>query len=80
MYELWYDYLKQKYGDNVKLCYIDTDSFIDNVKLCYMDSDSFIVHFKTEDFYKDAADDIEKRFDTSNNEVNRPLPAGKGLD
>ena len=29
------------------------------------------------DFYKDIADDVEKRFDTSNYEVNRPLPTGK---
>ena len=49
----------------------------DNVKLCYMDTDSFIMHIKTEDFYKDIADDVEKRFDTSNYEVNRPLPTGK---
>ena len=27
MYEFWYDYIKPKYGDNVKLCYMDTDSF-----------------------------------------------------
>ena len=39
-----------------------------------MDTDSFIMHIKTEDFYKDIADDIEKRFGTSNFEVNRPLP------
>ena len=63
MYEFWYDYMKPKYGDNVKLCYMDTDSFIMNIK--------------TEDFYKDIANDVEKRFDTSNYEVNRPLPTGK---
>ena len=28
MYEFWYDYVKPKYGENAKLCYIDTDSFI----------------------------------------------------
>ena len=28
MYEFWYDYLKPKYGDKVKLCYTDTESFI----------------------------------------------------
>ena len=55
--------MKPKYGDNVKLCYMDTDSFM--------------MHIKTEDFYKYIADDVEKRFDTSNYEVNRPLPAGK---
>ena len=43
MYEFWYDYMKPKYGDNVKLCYMDTDSFIMNIK--------------TEDFYKDIAND-----------------------
>ena len=63
MYGFWYDYMKPNYGDNVKLCYMDTDSFI--------------LHIKTEDFYKDIADDVEKRFDISNYEVNRPLPTGK---
>ena len=46
MYEFWYDYMKPRYGDNVKLCYMDTDSFIMNIK--------------TEDFYKDIANDVEK--------------------
>ena len=63
MYEFWYDYMKPKYGNNVKLCYMDTDSFVMNIK--------------TEDFYKDIANDVEKRFDTSNYEVDRPLPTGK---
>ena len=63
MYEFWYDYMKPKYNDNVKLCYMDTDSFIMNIK--------------TNDFYKDIANDVEKRFDTSNYEVNRPLPIRK---
>ena len=56
-----------------------TKRYADNVKLCYMDTDSFIFHVKTEDFYfyKDIAGDIEKRFDTSNYEVDRPLPKGK---
>ena len=38
---------------------------------------SFIIHIKTEDFYKDIANDVERRFDTSNYEVNRPLPIEK---
>ena len=63
MYEFWYDYMKPIYNDNVKLCYMDTDSFVMNIK--------------TNDFYKDIANDVEKRFDTSNYEVNRPLPTGK---
>ena len=42
-----------------------------------MDADSFIMHIKTEDFYKDIANNVEKTFDTSNYEVDRPLPIGK---
>ena len=42
-----------------------------------MDTDSFIMHIKTKDFYEDIAIDVEKRFDTSNYEVDRPLPTGK---
>ena len=63
MYELCYDYIKPKYQNNAKLCYMDTDTFIINIK--------------AEDFYEDIANDVEKRFDTSNYEVNRPLPKGK---
>ena len=42
-----------------------------------MDTDSFVMNIKTEDFYKDIANDVEKRFDMSNYEVDRPLPTGK---
>ena len=42
-----------------------------------MDTDNFIINIEREDFYEDIADDVEKRFDTSNYEVNRPLPTGK---
>ena len=45
--------------------------------LCYMDTDSFIMSIKTNDFYKDISSDVDKRFDTSNYEVNRPLPTEK---
>ena len=39
MYEFWYDYLKPKYKENLKLCYMDADSFIFNVAAedCYKD-------------------------------------------
>ena len=63
MYEFWYDYTKPKYQDNARLYYVDTGSFIINIK--------------TEDFYEDIANDVEKGSDTSNYEVNRPLPKGK---
>ena len=42
-----------------------------------MDTDSFIMNIKTEDFDKDIANDVEKRSDPSNYEVNRPLSMGK---
>ena len=41
-----------------------------------MDTDSFMINIKIEDFYKDITSDIEKRFDRSNYEVNRPFPTG----
>ena len=42
-----------------------------------MDTDSFVIQIKTKDFYEDITDDVEKRFDTSNYEIDRPLPTGK---
>ena len=63
MHEFWYDYVKPKYGEKEKLC--------------DMDKDSFIVYIKTDDIYKDIAEDIETRFGTSNYELDRPLPNGK---
>ena len=32
MYEFWYDYIVPKYGDRVKLCYTDNDTYIINIK------------------------------------------------
>ena len=63
MYKFWYDYIKPKYQNNAKFSFMHTNSF--NVSI------------KTEDFYEDIADDVEKRFDTSNYDVSRSLPAGK---
>ena len=63
MYEFWYNYVKPKYGENAKRCYMDTGSFI--------------VHVKADDIYKDIAEDVETRFDSSNFEIDRPLPKGK---
>ena len=42
-----------------------------------MDTDSFIVYVKTDDMYKDNAEDVETRFDTSNYELDKPLLKGK---
>ena len=63
MYEFWYNYGKPKCGENVKLCYMDTDSFIDYVK--------------TKDIYKVIAEDVEARFDTSNVQLDKSLPKRK---
>ena len=65
MYEFWYDYIKTKYGDKARLCYMDTDSFI--------------MYVKTDDFYKDISNDVDKWFDTSNYDKNdnRLLEIGK---
>ena len=54
MYEFWYDYIKPKYTEKAKLCYMDTDSFV--------------VYIKTDDLYIDMLmsfkEDVETRFDT----------------
>ena len=56
MYEFWYGYIKPKYGDKARLCYMDTDRFV--------------MHIKTENFFKDIADDVDKWVDTSNHDKN----------
>ena len=45
-----------------------------------MDTDSFIIDIKTEDVYEDIANNVEKRFDTSSYEINRPLPYSYLID
>ena len=64
MYEFWYDYIKPKYHEKARLCCMDTDSFI--------------IHIKTEDFYEDVSNDVDKWFDTSGYDKNdkKPLPIG----
>ena len=52
MYEFHYDYMKKKYKES-------------DLKLLYMDTDSLVYNIKTEDFYKDIAEDVETRFDTN---------------
>ena len=56
MYEFWYDYVKPKYNDKAKLCYMDTDSSVINIF--------------TEDFLEDINNDVEIWFDTSNYDKN----------
>ena len=51
MYEFCYYHIKIKYQGKAKLY--------------YMDIDSFVIHIKTEYFYEDIANEVEKWFDTS---------------
>ena len=55
--------MKRKYSD-------------DSLTLCYMDTDSLIYDIETDDFYKDIAEDVVNRFDTSGYNSDRPLPVG----
>ena len=68
MYAICYDYVKPKYDENAKLCYVNKDSFN--------------VYMKTVDIQNDIADDVGTRFDTSNyelecNSTDIPLPKEK---
>ena len=65
MYEFHYEYMRPKYGSKVKLCNMDTDSFVHETE--------------TENLYRDIAEDVETRFDTRgySRDENRPLPIGK---
>ena len=62
MYEFHYDYMLPKYGNNLKLCYMDTDSLMYRIE--------------TEDFYKDIIKDVPRRFNMSGYCKDRPLPMG----
>ena len=42
-----------------------------------MDTDSIIVYKRTGDIFKDIAEDVKTRFDTSNYKLDRPLPKEK---
>ena len=46
MYKFWYGYFNPEYGDRAKLCYTNTDSVI--------------IYIKTEDFFEDISNDVEK--------------------
>ena len=61
--EYLYDYVRLKYGEKIKLCYMDTDGFI--------------VDIKADAIFKNIAKDLEIRFDTSSYEFDRPFPEEK---
>ena len=58
-----HDYVKPKYEEKAKLCYMDTSSFT--------------VYIKADNIYKNIVKEVEARFDTSNYELDRPLTKGK---
>ena len=57
MYEFWYDYVKPRYNEKEKLC--------------YMDIDSFIIYIKADGVYKDITEVVEIRCDISNYEFKK---------
>ena len=57
-----YDYMLPKYGECLKLYYMDTDLLVYNIN--------------TDDFYKDIANDVEARFNTSGYSCKCPFPIG----
>ena len=59
MHEFWYDYIKPKYCEKAKLC--------------YMDADSFVLYIKTDNTYEDISEDVETRFNSSNCELDSSL-------
>ena len=63
MYEFLYGYIKPKYSDKLMLR--------------YMGRDNFGVYIKTDNIYKNIAENVASRFDTSDYETDRPLPMEK---
>ena len=59
IYEFWYDCVKLKYGEKIKLPDMETDSFIVNIK--------------TDNIHKDIIEDVETIFDTSNDQLDHWL-------
>ena len=65
IYECLYDYAKPKFGEKTKISFMDIDSFI----LC----------IQNKAIHADIEKDVETRFDTSNCELERPLPKKETL-
>ena len=66
MYKIFYEYIKPKYGEKVKLLFTDTDSLMCEIE--------------TEDFYKDISPDVQCKFDTSNYSPNHPSGIETGVN
>ena len=63
MHGFQYDYVKPKYGEKDKLCYMDTSSFI--------------VYIKAEGIYSGISTDVKTRYDTSNYELKKTITKSK---
>lgn len=59
------------------ICMIMQNQSINCTRLCYTDTHNYKIQVKSEDVYVDLAEDFETKFNTSNYEVDRPLPIGK---
>ena len=59
IYEFWYDYVKPKYGEDAKPCYLNRGTFIVFIKTVYI--------------YEYIAEDVGKIFDFLDYELHRPL-------
>ena len=66
MFDFHYKYIKPKYGNQAKLLFTDTDSFLYEIQ--------------TEDFYKDISGDVRDRFDTSDYPKNHPSVIVTGIN
>ena len=62
-YKFWYNYVKRKCVEKVKLLYVNTDSFS--------------VYIKTEDVYKDITEFYTSSYELECNSIDRSLPKGK---
>ena len=62
-YKFWYNYVKRKCVEKVKLFYVNTDSFS--------------VYIKTEDVYKDITEFYTSSYELECNSIDRSLPKGK---
>ena len=65
MYEFWYGYINPLYGNKVKFCYLNTDSYI--------------MVINSDDIYVDLHNDVRKWFDTRNFDKNNNKPLLKLL-
>ena len=75
MHEFWYDYMKPKYNNDVKLCYMDTDSFVMHIKTIDSDVEN---RFDTSNYEVNTAETTAEPSSLERSALaRRPLPTGK---